>query len=105
MQLSVEMRWFWRDTQPTVCADLFRWDNSDSSGEERVDQYLRDDRQNELGIKLRGSKPGVEVKGLISREGFLDVAPFIGRIEVWAKWSSRVLELRSDLMVTVHKRR
>src|SRR3982751_1191157 len=34
-------------------------------GRPREDVYLRDDRQAALGIKRRGGRPGVEVKGLV----------------------------------------
>jgi hypothetical protein len=71
-----------------------------------VDEYLRDASQIELGLKRRGSKKGVEVKGLVAVTcGGLAVGPFAGPVELWAKWTSEPLELNSASTLTTEKRR
>jgi hypothetical protein len=50
----------------------------------RLDEYLSDPNQCELGIKRRGGKKGVEVKGLVTHaEQQLAAGPFVGPIEIW----------------------
>jgi hypothetical protein len=110
MQISAEIRWFWRNTPPPGLEDWFY--NADSpfcvagGGKTRVDEYLRDPRQIELGLKRRGGKQGVEVKGLVAVlwDG-LAVGPFAGPIELWTKWTSEPLALPSGALFAVEKRR
>jgi hypothetical protein len=67
---------------------------------------LKDSRQAELGIKRRGAKPGVEVKGLVAvTPSGLNVAPFVGPIETWTKWTSALLDLQSHLTIVTRKQR
>ena len=68
---------------------------------------MHDVTQVELGMKHRGDKPGFEVKGLVSKEwGELDAAPFLGPIEIWAKWTSEALVLDSSVITThIRKKR
>jgi len=69
-----------------------------------VDEYLYDAKQIELGLKRKGGKPGVEVKGLVAAAwGNSSVNPFAGPIDLWTKWTSEVLELDSDLTVSIEK--
>jgi hypothetical protein len=111
MQVSAEIRWFWKDTIPSGLKDWFCDKQNDSyvaggGVKIRADQYLRDTRQNEMGIKLRGGKSGVEVKGLVSViSDQLAVGPFHGNIEVWTKWTTESLELPASSLVTTEKRR
>jgi hypothetical protein len=110
MQVSAEIRWFWRDAPPAGLQDWFRDGGGEfcaaGGGQTRVDEYLLDTGQAELGIKRRGGKPGVEVKGLVT-EGWadLDVAPFVGAIELWCKWTSEPLQLPARQTVATEKRR
>jgi hypothetical protein len=75
-------------------------------GGERRDEYLDDPTQKELGIKRRGGAKGVEVKGLVavlSEDG--GEPPFRGRIELWSKWTSTVLDLSGHPMTATTKKR
>src|SRR5258708_2279005 len=100
MQVSAEIRWFWPDPGP---ADLKDWFLScelhgcapGGGAEVRTDKYLRPEAPAELGLKFRGKKPGIEIKGLISRDVMpLSSTPFEGPIEIWTKWSSQSLVLK-----------
>lgn len=70
MQVSDESRWFWSGSPTERLEEWFRGKHPDGipagGGKERRYDYLRDPDQDELGIKRRGEKPGVEVKGLVS---------------------------------------
>jgi hypothetical protein len=110
MQISAEARWFWANNPPKDLTDWFRNGSetycSAGGGKKRTDVYLNDSSQVELGIKRRGQKPGVEVKGLMAITwGGLAVDPFVGSIELWVKWSSNLLELKTDWTVDVDKQR
>jgi hypothetical protein len=109
MEVSAEIRWFWRGAGPR---ELKEWFTNPSvhtcragGGNLRTDAYLPDPEQADLGIKLRGNKTGVEVKGLVATlaEGCHNY-PFIGQIEIWTKWSSGALSLGAGL-VLINKRR
>jgi len=109
MQISAEIRWFWPREAP---AGLQEWFTSASAhrcpaggGQPRVDAYLRDPAQRELGIKLREGK-GVEVKGLITvLWTTLSADPFVGPIEIWAKWNSKALSLNETMTLKTTKTR
>lgn len=113
MQLSAEIRWFWQNSPPSGLEDWFRnpgrgaYPPGGGESEPREDEYLRDENQCELGIKIRGRNgQGVEVKGLVSAElGDLSVGPFEGTIELWCKWASLPLELKPDSTIRIRKRR
>lgn len=111
MQVSAEIRWFSHGIVPRAFKDWFcnNQTNSGSAGgglKVRVDQYLHDRRQVELGIKLRGGKSGVEVKGLVAViSNRLTVGPFEGKIEIWTKWTTDALELPPNSLLAVEKRR
>jgi len=108
MQLSAEIRWFWPDSLPEGLSDWFR-SGSDvycgaGGGISRVDTYLRDPNGVELGVKHRGSKLGVEVKGLVEvRSHGLNERKFLGPVEIWAKWTSKELRLHTDSTLAVRK--
>jgi hypothetical protein len=107
--ISAEIRWFWPDEAP---AGLQEWFTSPAAhgcpaggGQPRVDAYLKDLSQRELGIKVREGK-GVEVKGLITvLWNELSGGPFVGHIEIWAKWNSKVLSLDEKMTVATKKTR
>lgn len=106
MQVSAEIRWFWRDAPPAGLEDWFRDAHTHgcptSDEETRTDVYLRDPGQTELGVKRRGGASGTEVKALVSviRDG-VDAPPFVGPVETWTKISTRALEFPSS--VTMRK--
>ena len=110
MELSAETRWFWRGAGPP---ELRQWFMDASlhtcapgGGRLRVDAYLSDRGQVELGIKRRGHRKGVEVKGLVAvLAGECDDRPFVGPVEIWAKWSSEALSLTGMDRIVVRKRR
>ena len=110
MLISAEIRWFWHDSAPEGLEDWY----SGAAGHPytagglgtRTDDYLRDTSQSELGIKRRGGGKSIEIKGLVSvlPEG-LNAGPFVGEIELWAKWISGAVDLESDATISVGKRR
>jgi hypothetical protein len=108
MQVSAEIRWFWRNCLPVGLDTWFCGDEQHGcragGGKSRVDEYLLDPNQRELGLKYRANKPGVEVKGLvgITTHG-LAAKPFVGPIELWTKWTSQPLSLAST--IPIEKRR
>lgn len=110
MQISAEIRWFWKDTPPPGLEDWFRSARGEwcaaGGGGGRADQYLQDPNGGELGIKRRGGTKGVEVKGLVVAVlGVLATAPFVGAFELWAKWTSEALHLTSGETIEIQKQR
>ena len=67
MFVSAEIRWFYPDECP---ANLHRWFGEMSpapgGGKLRIDVYLSQTNQSEVSIKIRGGRPGVEIKGLVT---------------------------------------
>lgn len=93
MLVSAELRWFWKDKLPSGLEAWFRtgqW--PPGGGTPRVDEYLLDPRQTQLGLKKRGAKSGVEVKGLIAVRG-PSLATLEGRVQLWCKWTSEILTI------------
>jgi hypothetical protein len=65
---------------------------------------LCDRGQSELGLKRRGGKAAVEIKGLVATSSStLAAGPFAGPIELWTKWTSKVLELKPESTISVKK--
>lgn len=110
MLLSAEIRLFWSHPKP---ADLESWfmdasihGSPPSSPEERTDIYVGGAQQSELGIKTRGEKPGLEIKGLIATPGdTLAFASYEIPIELWSKWSSESLAFDPASGIKLHKTR
>lgn len=111
MQVSAELRWFWRD-EPTAVNEWFG--NSAIHGQvaagggkdPRIDEYLSDPGEGELGIKLRGGKDGVEIKGLVQAcANRLQVGPFCGPMEIWTKWTHQTLALNPSSLIKTQKLR
>jgi hypothetical protein len=110
MYISAEVRLFWKG-EPSGFGTWFRNEtihgcSAGGGSVSRRDVYLLDPKQNELGIKLRGSKNIVEVKGLVA---VLDEALQIDTIaispEIWSKWSSESVILdAAKSFVTVKTR-
>lgn len=110
MLISAEIRWFWRDAQTDLLREWFFQTETHpvrpGGGQVRIDYYLWDPTQIELGIKRRGDKKGVEVKGLVMQApGSIKAGPFGGPIEIWSKWTSERLKLDGTSTVTIRKRR
>jgi hypothetical protein len=106
MSISAEVRWFWLGPQPP--GDLEEWFRDSAcfphplvSPEPRVDVYLLDPWQVELGLKRRDVKGNeeqeekelaIEVKGLFEeRQTPIEVGPLTGRAQIWKKWKSKAL--------------
>lgn len=110
MHVSAEIRLFWHEEPPRGFKEWLLGTGPHGTavggGNTRVDEYLSDPEQSELGLKVRGDKTGVEVKGLIAviRDD-LRVSPFRGPIELWAKWTSEVLQFNSVPTVSTEKQR
>src|ERR1017187_8316049 len=109
MQISAEIRYFWRNATPDGLEEWFRGGKLQpfpaGGGESRVDEYFRDANQTELSIKRRGEESGVEVKGLVAFNRKHLQLPFAGQVEIWAKWSSISLELGRNAIVAIDKKR
>jgi hypothetical protein len=118
MQVSAELRWFWKDAAPAGLESWFK-NAADAicapgGGRERCDKYLTDQSQVELGIKQRdakpdspgGTSPGYEVKGLVAvKWAALPGWPLAARIEVWTKWTSKALVIDEKLLISITKTR
>ena len=67
MRITAEMRWFWPGQCPPDLEDwFFKPSPRAGGGQLRCDEYVQQSNGSaEVGIKKRGSKAGVEVKGLI----------------------------------------
>src|SRR5262245_28466185 len=106
MLVSAELRWFWRDCLPPGFEQWFR--NAGfpplGGGNSRDDEYLIDAKQAELGVKLRGGKEGVEIKGLVENRTFLP-EPFSGTVQIWTKWTSEALTIDRLPRISVRKTR
>ncbi len=110
MQISGEVRWFQLGEAPLELSSWFQSTRvhqcPPGGGEIRVDRYLVDPGNLELGIKYRGGKSGLEVKGLVkTSEPGLAIKPFIAPVEIWAKWTSESVKLHSEDTVAVEKKR
>ena len=105
MLVSAELRWFWRGGLPPVVETWFR--NAEfppGGGRPRTDEYLVDRTQIELGVKKRGTKAGVEVKGLVGLRRTVSV-PCPGRVQIWSKWASDALTIDHLPRVAIEKTR
>lgn len=110
MQVSAESRWFWPDAAPAGLQSWFckkgaahTFPAGGGGPEPREDKYLVEPGQIELGIKNRGGKEGVEIKGLVEVGAELREGVFVSRIEVWTKWTSTVLKLPAGKIITTSK--
>jgi hypothetical protein len=110
MQLSAEIRWFWRMKPPLGLEEWFcggdRHPCPAGGGHPHTDEYLRDSGDLELGIKRRHGKKGVEIKGLVATsENNLEIGPFTGSVQIWGKWESTAMDLDMEAVVAVEKLR
>jgi hypothetical protein len=103
--VSAELRWFWSGSLPSAVDGWFRDARfPPGGGKPRTDEYLVDRSQIELGVKKRGAKTGVEVKGLVGLRRSVSV-PFSGRVQIWSKWASDALTIDHLPRVAVEKTR
>jgi hypothetical protein len=109
MQLSAEVRWFW---QGPVESGLKEWflqglgQSEPGGGLARLDEYLQQKDQIELGLKKRGNKKGVEVKGLIAVvPSRVTAGPFTASVQLWSKWTSEELILDHLPLISIQKTR
>jgi hypothetical protein len=106
MRVTAEKRWFWKDACPPELAAWFEKSGlPPGGGGVRIDEYLFDRDQKEIGIKKRGNKREVELKGLVGIEDVGSAAGLGGRVEIWCKWSSQALELKDSPTLKVEKLR
>ena len=109
MQNTAECRWFWKSSRTSF--EFLHWFRGPAEngiaaggGKKRDDCYLRDTRQTELGIKIRGGGEGVEVKGLVGICGEpLQEGIFRGEVELWTKWTTTALELKPFRVIPTAK--
>jgi hypothetical protein len=105
MFVSAEIRWFYPDECP---ANLHRWfgeaSPSPGGGKLRIDEYLSQTDQSEVSIKIRGGRPGVEIKGLVAvcRSELVPFAPYV---ELWCKWRLQVSALEMTKRMIIQKTR
>jgi hypothetical protein len=101
------MRYWWTDAAPKAVSDWFQGMSfQPGGGGDRDDEYLLEPKQTELGVKLRGDKPGVEVKGLVRAPlKAVTVEPFTGSVELWVKWTSSAIRLEGAPTVRTRKTR
>jgi hypothetical protein len=105
MQNSAEIRFFWGGASAGEIEDWIRSGRfPPGGGSSREDTYLADPRQAELGIKKRGKKPGIEIKGLVGNiQEPLKLGGLTTHGQLWTKWTTEALELSAFTCVTVHK--
>lgn len=107
MFLSAELRWFWRGH--LLPRELDAWFKSGpfplgGGARLRADLYLLDEEEPTLGVKERGGKPGLEVKGLVTE--LPPVAPFLNaKPQLWGKWSTKTATLQGVPTVRLQKLR
>jgi len=107
MQVSAEIRWFWRAKCPDAIETWFRSGSTQpGGGSAREDEYLHEPTQLEFGLKRRGKKIGVEAKGLVAvLPQPSNAVPFLGLIEIWCKWQLLTVALSGLPTVPTRKLR
>jgi hypothetical protein len=106
MSVSAEIRWFWSIECPDQIDAWFQAGSLSPGVGCREDEYLHERGQTELGIKRRGGKPGIEIKGLVTvLPQSRDSVPFAGPIQIWCKWQLSLLTLRDLPTVKTKKKR
>jgi hypothetical protein len=102
MLVSAEIRWFWKGDCPSQVSHWFEnFGFPAGGGEPRRDDYVHLNGNPELGIKKRGKKDGLEVKGLISTLPALSGA-VQDPVQLWCKWS---VDFHAEVSIAVHKTR
>jgi hypothetical protein len=114
MQITAEIRWFWKDAVPGLLDSWFRNERRHAcragGGSTRVDEYVCAQQMctpehAELGMKRRDGG-GMELKGLVDGRWFsLATAPFSGPVELWCKWQADGIAPGDARLVPVEKQR
>jgi hypothetical protein len=110
MQVSAEVRWFQMGSVPDDLKEWFCEPAPDfrhrvGGGSQRIDVYFLT-QESELGIKRRGGRKGLDVKGLVDvlpwqlDFGLVSVVP-----QLFCKWSSEQLEFANLPTVETAKTR
>jgi len=106
MLISAEVRWFWHNSCPRQVHDwFFKTGLSPGGGRPRIDRYLRQPKQAEIGIKERGDTPGLEVKGLVATRRSPALITGAISFEIWCKWFCAARDLKLTSKVAVKKTR
>lgn len=106
MFVSAEVRWFWRNECPRQVHDwFFRGGLSPGGGRPRIDRYLPQPNNAELGIKGRGDTVGLEIKGLVATQVSPALAKVASHLEIWCKWSCVMPDPSLTAAVTLTKTR
>lgn len=89
MLISAEVRWFWEGDCPDHISRWFEvlsFPFPASGEEQRIDRYLDLGGNTEIGVKQRGAKPELEVKGLVAT---IPSQPATGAPQqLWCKWDA-----------------
>ena len=106
MLVSAEVRWFWRNECPRQIHDwFFRSGLPPVGGRPRIDRYIQQPNNAELGIKECGDIAGLEIKGLVATRTSSALAKLASHLEIWCKWSCVVPDLSLTVAVTLTKTR
>ena len=106
MFVSAEMRWFWNGNCPKQVHDwFFTTGSSPGGGQPRIDKYLLQPHEREIGLKERGDNPGLEIKGLVGTVRDPALAALTSDIEIWCKWSCGASGLKLLHEITTTKTR
>jgi hypothetical protein len=102
MVTSAELRWFWRGRCPRPVYDwFFKTGLPPGGGFSRVDRYIPQRGEPDIGLKRRGDKPDFEVKGLVTTRRSPELEPLAPHIEIWCKWPCTIPAVKTgDLAVT-----
>ncbi len=97
-QVSAEVRWFLDAANSTDAEAFDKWFRSGSlapgGGKQREDVYALDPSTDELGVKSRGTNPGLEVKALVEpRFLTLEFGTRQATAQLWSKVTSNSLAL------------
>lgn len=106
MLVSAEVRWFWRNECPDgVRTWFFKSGLPPGGGRPRIDRYLPQPSNAELGIKERGDAAGLEIKGLVAARTSPALAELARHLEIWCKWSCVTPDLKLTAAVALTKTR
>ncbi len=103
MLVSAEIRWFWPGNCPQPIHDwFFTTGLPPGGGQPRIDRYLAQPDQAEIGVKARAGVPGLEIKGLVATRYDPTLSASAPHFEIWCKWSCPVagLNLTDEVAVT-----
>ena len=103
MLASAEIRWFWRNNCPQQVHDWFFKTGLPPGGSlPRIDRYLPQPNDAEIGVKERADTPGLEVKGLVAMRRDPALAAIASHLEIWCKWSCTIpgLKLTDEMTIT-----